>query len=507
MAEQNKATVATMSPRFAALEQKRKLCRTLMGGTEAMKAAKTTYLPQHPAEKIPAYKVRLEMCILTNFLERAVNKGANKIFNTPITLKDNVPDEIKTICENIDRKGKSLDSFMLGRGRQAFVDGISFALVDSPRVDKATTEAGDLSVAEADKYNIRPYVIPVDAQDLLEVLTEMIEGVLTITRVRVYEVVDETDGDWGTKQVPQVRVLRLQRTQNEKGGWDSTVSFEIYRQNAKAQWIRYKNGATQLSSIMLIAFYTNQVGFMEGEPVFQSVAELNLDHWRSKSEQRTALTYDRFAQLTATGVAQEDQIEVGPTKLLRSTNKDAKFGKVESNGTGLEHGWKDLESIKNDIEHADAALRIDNAGKVTATAAALESADSNAGLIAVSLGFKNSIEKMFDYFAEIMGINEGEKKNRGGEVEISTSLNVIKGTDTGLVELGKRNDSGKLSNTQYFKEMIRRGELPEDFDIEANEAEISNQGQTAPSPEEVAAAAALKEARAKEKKPASAVES
>ena len=201
--------------------------------------------------------------------------------------------------------------------------------------------------------------------------------------------------------------------------------------------------------------------------------------------------------LTATGVSEEDSITVGPSKLLKSTNKDAKFGYVESNGSGLDQGWKDLQNTSEAIDSAPARLRVENKGNVTATAAAIDSEDSHSGLKAVAHGYEDSIRQMFIIIAEIMGLEEG------GEVELHTNFGVKKGTDPGMQELGKARTDGTLSKDAWIREMQWRGELSPDFDVEANSNQReADPGMSKPTPEDIANAAAKKAAREAAKKSA-----
>jgi hypothetical protein len=252
----------------------------------------------------------------------------------------------------------------------------------------------------------------------------------------------------------------------------TVVRWELHRQNEKKEWYVYEEGLTSFRRIYLVPFYTNRVGFMEGEPPFQNIAESNLEHWQWKSEHAHALTMCCFGMLTATGVQAEDQIEIGPAKVLRASDPAAKFGYTETTGVGVTLAATTLQAIESRIETAGVNLRIEQAGKVTATAAAIDSEDTNAGLKAVAGGFSDSIEQLFQFFAEMMG---GDAAN-AGEAHVNDDFASRKGTDAGLVELGKMRALGDISRESYLRELIRRDELAVDFDIEANLEEINSEG-------------------------------
>jgi len=60
---------------------------------------------------------------------------------------------------------------------------------------------------------------------------------------------------------------------------------------------------------------------------------------------------------------------------------DAKY--LEHTGAGIKAGFDDLAAIEKRMEQASMTVRVENAGRVTATAAAINSEDANAGLKAI----------------------------------------------------------------------------------------------------------------------------
>ena len=151
--------------------------------------------------------------------------------------------------------------------------------------------------------------------------------------------------------------------------YDSTAE----KRGIYSDWKMCDEGMTSFKSIYLVPFYTNRTGFMRGEPPFQNIAESNLEHWQTKSEYKHALSMQCFGMLTATGVSEESTIEVGPAKVLRSSSPEAKFGYAETTGTGVTLSADALKAIESRIETAGVNLRVENAGNVAATAAAIDS--------------------------------------------------------------------------------------------------------------------------------------
>jgi hypothetical protein len=450
-------TVADPSPRVAELEEKRALARCIMGGTFVMRAAGQTYLPKHPAESDGVYKTRLNKTFLDNFVGLAIDKAAGKLFSKEIQV-DDLPPDVETLIENIDRQGRALDPFMLDVAKTAFQDGISYVMADMPRVENVQT------LADEKALGVRPYAIHIKPSSVLEIVSEIIGGVDTLTRVRIREVLSVPEG-WDYVTIEQVRVWYREST--------GLVRWELYRQEKdRKTWYLHDEGLTTFKAIYLVPFYANRTGFMEGEPPFQNVAESNLEHWQWKSEHAHALSMCCFGMLTATGVNLEDQIEVGPGKVLKASAPDAKFAYTEPTGAGITLAADALKAIESRIETAGVNLRVENAGKVTATAAALDSEDTNAGLKAVANGFSDSIELLFQYFAEMMG----QPKESAGTAHVNDDFGQRRGTDSGMAEVTKGRALGDISREAWIEIMQWRNEIPADFDIEADAERIADEG-------------------------------
>ena len=453
------ANVATPSPRMAELAQKRVLINDLMGGTFKMRSAAEKWLPKHPAESEGVYKTRLGKTFLDNFLGLAIEKATGKVFTKPIKLAD-APPPVEELVGDVDLQGSGLDAFAQDVGKRSFAAGISYVLVDVPPSN------GAKSAAEEKKAGIRPYLVHINPDSVIEILTAMAGGRETIQRVRLLETATINEG-WSYTAVERVRVLEM------RGG---VMCYDVYQKKtdgAKVEWslIPELSGVTTFPAIFLRPFYSNRTAFMEGEPGFQNIAESTLEHWQTKSEYTHALSMQCFGMLTAVGVSVDETFEVGPAKVLKSSNPEASFSYTEPTGKGVELAEKALQGIESRIETAGVQLRVENAGQVTATAASLDSAETNAGIIAVANGFADSWEQVLRDMAFILGAEAPNLK-----AEILTDVGKQKGTQAGLTELGKALALGAMSRPRYWSVMKWRGEVPEDFDEEANDEELENEG-------------------------------
>lgn len=460
---QSRTDVSTPSPRMAALAEKRKLVNALMGGTFAMRKAAEQWLPKHPAESEGVYKTRLDKTFLDNFLELAIAKASGKVFKKLIKV-ESLPPQIEELLPDIDRQKSSLDAFAQEVGKRSLEAGVSYVLVDMPPVPEGVKTAAAEKAA-----GVRPYAAHIDPDSIIEILTETVGGAEIVKRVRIMETVSESDGEWGYVDRERVRVLEMR---------EGVMCFDVYQKEKSAQgnieWVIQPDlsGATTFPAIFLTPFYSNRTAFMEGQPGFQNIAESTLEHWQWKSEHAHALSMCCFGMYTATGVDSEFEFVVGPGKALKSSAPDTKFGVLETTGTGVTLSAAALTAIESRIETAGVNLRVENAGQVTATAASLDSAETNAGLMAVAQDWSGSWLEVLRNMATILKV----ELPADAKVEVNTDFGSAKGTQQGLPELGKARALGDISRKRYWSVMRWRGEVPEDFDDEANEEELQQEG-------------------------------
>lgn len=452
----SKSTVETPAPAISELEQRRQLVRSIMGGSATMR--KPEYLPRYPAEDMPDYKARVDRTFLDNFVSMAVEKATGKIFAKEIHV-DGLPTETEKLIDNIDRQGCALNPFMLDVARSAFVDGISYVMADMPRTDNVVT------LADEKAAGVRPYAIHVKACCVLEVLSEMVDGIDTLTRVRIKEeICVPVSGSWDYTEIEQVRVWI-----REPSGlirWELWREIEDSRDEDK--FVLVDEGATTFKEIYLVPYYTNRTGFMLGAPPFQNIAESNLEHFQLKSDYQAALEMCNFSMYFATGVQAVDGgayvVKVGPRQSLSSPQPEAKFGVLETTGVGVGLTLAAIAAVEARIECAGVNLRVENAGNVTATAAAIDSEDTNCALKAIAKGFGDSTERLFEIFAEMQGLDKAD----AGEACFNDDFGTAKGTPQGLTSLDKARALGDISREAYLRELVRRGELSEDFDCMAD---------------------------------------
>lgn len=426
--------------------------RALMGGTHAMRAAGETYLPREPRESLKAWECRRDRTVLFNGYRKTVGDMAGKVFATPVTMKD-FDAELETWAEDIDLLGRGLNNF----AHQVFVDGlqagISFILVDSPpRVDGETRASG-----------ARPYWVHIREEDFLGFRAEDRGGRMTLTQVRVREWDEQPkQGDeFAKEKIERVRVFDL---------IDGTVSVRVFERVASEEGSRWqeipeKAQNTGLPEITIVPVYVYRTGFMQGDPPLEDLADINITHWQSSSDQRNILHVARVPILFAKGFREEfdeqgNSIEVSIKSVMASDHVDADVRWVEHSGNAISAGRDDLKDLEFQMQALGLQLLLEKGAGVTATGEIIDNAKMNSPLSMMADNLKDALEQAFAY----MAMHAGKPESAVGEVVVNKDFGVGALTQVEAQALLTMVSTGMISKARAISEMTRRGMLDDDTD-------------------------------------------
>lgn len=444
--------VNTPSAVYHALAEQWALPLALMNGTRAMREAGVIYLPQEPAESDNAYCIRKARSTLFNGFRKTVRDMAGKVFAKPIALGEDVPPQLVTYAENIDLAGRALNVFALDVFTDALQVGIAHILVDMPpSLPEGATRADEYATGN------RPYLCHVRAEDLIGWKSETIGGVETLTQIRIRECVEIEDpaNRFEKTKIDQVRVL-------EPG------FYEIWRK-VKDSWAMVVSGKTSVDAITLATVYTNRAGFMQGLPPLQDLADLNVAHWQSASDQRNILHVARVPILFGSGIPEDaPNIQIGASTMSRTADPAAKLSYVEHSGAAIGAGRDDLKDLEGHMQALGLELILPKSGDATATGEAIDQAAMNAPLAIMAAALQDALELAFGYMAEYDGLG----KDAGGSITVNTDFGVSMRDTADLTTLLAARNAGMITGATFLKEMKRRGVLADDIDLD-DEAEAA----------------------------------
>ena len=445
----SRANVDDKSQNYRDMQQKWHLIDSLLGGTRSMRAARQTYLPQDVNETDAAYNARVARSFLFNAFAKTVNSMTGKVFSKPIILKEDVPQQLVDMWEDIDREGRKGDMLCEEIFRHSMSYGVCHALIDMPLLPPGAT------LKDEQEMNHRPYWVKVTPQQLWGYRSVKIGSRRVLTQVRIYEEEVAEDGDYGEIHVQQIREISL-------------TEWKLWRYQQKSprskqyEWQLVARGVNTLGMVPLISFYTKRDGFMLASPPLEDLAWMNVAHWQSSSDQRHILHVARVPILFGSGLGENaDQITVGPNRLINGP-ENSSLQYVEHSGSAISSGKDDIATIEGQMVTMGMELLLPamRGGGQTATAASLDYADVNSPLQFMAQGLGDFIEQGLRISALWLKLGE----DAGGSVKVNTDFGITLRDAADVQALVQARIAGEISAETFWAELKRRNILSDDFD-------------------------------------------
>jgi hypothetical protein len=407
------------SARFVAPQAKWRMVDSLYGGTETMRQAGTLYLPRNEREIEPDWIARLHRTTLFNAYRRSLQHAVARIFQEDIVL-EGYSGELTIFSADVDAQGADLTQFAKQRCIDGMNRGVSYFLIEFPKRD-----VQPLTLADAIASGDRPYWVPIQATQVLAAHSKLLNGKEKLTHFRFTEIVVEVSDDGLTeKSVEQVKAFNRMATTD-----GSVVTFTVWRK-VDGTWIERADLSGELvgvPEIPVVSYYTNRSGFFIGTPPMMDLAETNVAHWQSASEQRNILHVARVPFLHMAGFDQAADPETGQKKeqeiSIRSVAigaHDSKVGWVDTNGNALKAGSDDLADLEAKMEKLGMSLSAPKSGTTTATENSINAVEANSLLKDMALALGDTLEQALYFTSLYLGIPPAER----GKVVVSTKFAV-----------------------------------------------------------------------------------
>lgn len=447
--------VRKQSDAAAALNKHCALIDALLGGTDAMRAAGKAYLPQWPGEEDKAYTTRLAVATLFPAYQRTIEVLGAKPFSKPVTLGDDVPVRVKTLCEDADRQGRNLHAFLAEVGQEALGYGFSGILADYPSTKDKDGKSLYVTKADEDAAGVRPYFVQIHPRSILGWLSDK----AGLSQLRLLETVEVPDGEFDVKTIEQVRVL-------SRGAWETWRKVE---NKSDDDWAPYESGVTTLKRIPFVPVYGNRLGFMAARPALLELAHANVEHWQSKSDQQNILHVARVPILFGKGLG-ESEIVVGAGTAVKAESPDADLKFVEHTGAAIEAGRMSILDLEDRMRQAGAELLVIKPGNITESQTLADNEQGACALQKVAENIEDAADQALQFMAEFLG------EATGGHVTLFKDFGAATLAETSAELLLKANQAGKLSDESLYEELQRRGIIKPDTNWETEKERIERQG-------------------------------
>lgn len=396
------------------------------------------------------YESRQKTSVLYNVVEKTINTAKGMLFRKPLNWSDDLNSLFVEIAsEDVDRNSTSLNEFTKEATVNALWEGISFILVDFPKVEDGE---GIVSFQQQLDSKMTPYFSHVKQS---QILNRRMSGD-RLTQITIDEYITEEDGMFGEKTVNQQRVLFI-------GGG------RVYREDGVVyEW------TNNLDYIPIVPVYTNKTGFLQGSPKFLPLAKLNLKHYNFSSQLDKSLFVAANPIPVIHGRVNEDQdgaVTIGVDTALNFTDKDSGgFEWVEFAGTSIDKLQEELKNVEVRMSSSGLSFLTSDNKDRTATEAAIVSTSETSDMSAIASAVQWAINQAYRIWCEMMA------QQPSGEITGNRDFVGALSADQAKVYLQMQKD-GQITLDQLWTELERR-EFIQEFDRDIAKAELEAKNQS-----------------------------
>jgi hypothetical protein len=406
------------------------LIEDLLGGSFEMRSKHRRYLPQEPREIDEAYDNRLARSVCPPYYLRLERMLSGMLTRKPVRLND-TSDNLRLQLFDVDLQGNDLNVWTYETARKMIRYGHVGVLVDAP----SSGQSG------------RPYWVSYTPREILGWRTEMSEGKLKLTQLRLLEKVSEPDGDYGEKIVDQVRLL-------------TPGNFEIHRKDRNNKFVKYEEGTTSLSEIPFSVAYSNRVNFMESRPPMSDIAELNLKAYQMLSDLYNQLHISAVPMLAFFGFPQQaEEVSAGPGEAI-AFPADGRAEYIEPDGKSYDAQFKALDKVESQINELGlAAVLGQKLSAETAESKRIDRSQGDSTMMVVAQQMQDMIDNCLTYHGQF--INQ-----EGGSCFVNRDFLSQRLDPQEIQALLQVRAANEISQKTFLNQLSEGEVLGDDFDVE-----------------------------------------
>ena len=444
--------VAKKTKLVVAMEDAWAMCSALLGGTKTMREAGALYMPKWPSETDKGYSTRLAVATLYPAYGHTVSVLAGKPFSREVGVADGVPKQLSDWLKNVDREGRNIDMLAAQAMEVLLGKGMVQIVVDYPALP-----AG-LSVEAEKAAGARPYMAVVQPDRLLG----WKDKTGTLLQVRYTETVNEEDGEFGEKEVKQIRVL-------------STNSWQVWRRPegsdaGQSEWKLHESGAFTLGEVPMVTAYGKRLGFMVSKPPMMELAYQNVKHWQSQSDQDNIMHIARVPILTVAGVDDGFKMVLGAGAAVKLP-VGAAMVYVEHSGASIGAGKQSLDDLKEEMRQTGAEMMVVRPAARTATEVSSEDSSTMSELQRITLGLQDALNN-----AVVLMAKWAKLPYTGEALTLFNEFGALVLGDASAGLVLQASTAGVVSKETAFNELKRRGTLDPDADWADEQEKLAQEG-------------------------------
>ena len=462
----------------------------ILGGEATIKAGGQSYLPKFSAERDGVYNYRLANAPFTNIFADISTSLASKPFAKEVAMKEGTPDQYLKLAENIDGQGNNLHVFVSNRFKAGLDKGTDWILVE---FNKAKVKLGTraLSVAEVRDQKLRPYWVPICAEQMIAVYSDFVDGVETIHHARFREISTEINGLEETC-VERIRHLWRERLVDETG---VTVGFgpaqwKLWEKKTEGisgeVWFVRDQGELSIGVIPLVpvVLTKRRAGSWIVESAIRDLAYAQISAYKQEANLNWVTVMTCFPMFCVSGMdttrtnAQGDieniEVAVGPNQVFLIPQNAAGTGPagtvnvVEANTSSIKELRAQLELAWKKM--ADLGMQPMTEANLTVVTTANVSKKASSAVQAWAFLFKDAIESAWKLTAQWLGDTTFEP-----EVIIHTDFAIETEGNTTLDALLKAEAQSIYSKQTVREEFKRRNVVSNDIDDKEEDRRLGSE--------------------------------
>ena len=354
------------------------LIEDLLGGTYQMRSKHRKYLMQEPRELDESYDNRLARSVCPPYFLRLERMLAGMLTRKPVRLSD-TGNNLREQLFDVDLQGNDLNVWTYETARKMIRYGHIGVLVDAPA-------AGN---------NGRPYWVTYTPRDILGWRTEMINGEMQFSQLRLLEKVSEPDGQYGEKIVEQVRLL-------------TPGAFEIHRKAKTGKFVKVDEGTMPVEKIPFSVAYSNRVNLLESRPPMADIAELNLKAYQIQSDLDNQLHISAVPMLAFYGFPQNaEEVSAGPGEAI-AFPADGRAEYIEPDGKSYDAQFRRLDRLESQINELGlAAVLGQKLSAETAEAKRIDRSQGDSTMMVVAQQMQDMIDNCLLFHSQYINSDAG----------------------------------------------------------------------------------------------------
>lgn len=459
-------TVKTVHPEYTKFSKKWKRVRDAFAGQDEIHAANEEYLPRLSGQPDLKYKAYKERAPFVNFSWRTAAALNGMMFRKSPTVE--APKKTEEYLKDVTRRNVPFPIFAQDVSLECLGPGRVGVLVDHPK------ELGvELTVAEAEKLGLRPSMQMYKTESIINWSYRMVNNKYTLSRVVLWEVVEQFKSEFENDYVNQYRVLDLDPFDKYR-----VRVFNDQSEQIGADVYPKMNGA-KLDFIPFVFITPDGTQSQLEEPPLIDLVDINIDHYRVNADYAHAVHFTGLPTPYVTGfkkpvdmITGKDlpvELNIGSETAWLFENENTKVDYLALDGAKLGALEKRLEKLESYAAAIGARLLApEKAGVEAEGTLIMRHAGENSIMSGIAIAVSQGLTIALGWFRDWSG-EKGEAK-----CELNRDFLPVNTDPARITSLLALVQAGRLSPESLF-DLLQRGDIiAADKTFEDEQTEIDN---------------------------------